>query len=120
MQKDLRKEVNGITLPEKKLLRIEKMSLAVQGVSLKNPQYLTRTEWYDLTETCLQSPSRALFNLLRNTKLIFFALKEHCAPFTYKLYRGYIQTMRQLYTIVIQDIWYIVYSSQRNIVICVL
>ena len=44
MQKDLRKEVNGITLPEKKLLRIEKMSLAVQGVSLKNPQYLTRTE----------------------------------------------------------------------------
>ena len=96
------------------------MSLAVQGVSLKNPQYLTRTEWYDLTETCFQSPSCTLFNFLRNTKLNFFPLQEHCAPFTYKLYRSYIQTMLQLYTIVIQDIWYIVYSSQRNIVFCVL
>jgi len=43
------------------------------GCVLKKPEYLTRTEWYDLTETCFQSLSsmrtRKKLNLLRNTKL---------------------------------------------------
>ena len=62
------------------------MSKAVQGVSLKKPQYLTMKEWYDLTETCFQSSScmrtRKKLNLLRNM-LNFFALKEHCDDLTW-------------------------------------
>ena len=57
------------------------------GCVLTKTQQLTRTEWYDLTETCFQSPScmrtRNKLNFLR--KLNFFALNELCELRSYEV-----------------------------------
>ena len=80
------------------------MSPAVQGGSLKKPQYLTRTEWYDLTETCFQSPScmrtRNKLNLLRNTKLNFYAFRT-----TVKPSQGSREVLNKIWARSVQSFW---------------